>query len=432
MKRKIMDDLITWKNKQSGRSPLLLSGIRQVGKTSLLYDFGKNYYRNVAYFNLDSGRAAALCFTVSNDPKHILDLLKTECGEQIIPGETLIILDNIQSCSHALASLINFKKSAPEFHIIGTGSLIDVICNRELYTFTAGNTEVMTLFPLDFEEFLWALGEEDLCISVRKAFETGKAMPAALHIKALDLFKRYLVTGGMPGAVQKYLETNDLAAVPDVQRRISNDCIADISRYALKKERAKALAVYESVPLQLQRKNMKFQYKPVQTGGTAAVFDTSVEWLCSTGAVLKCNRLEHAHKPIPAYRDHSSFKLFLSDVGLLTMQSGVSYQAVLREDEGAGIQTGHLYENYVAQALAGKQYDLFYWTSEGIAEVSFVLRKKADIIPVEVRSGSRHKARSLNLFMARYKPAYSIRISTKNFSSKNNTRHIPFYAVFCI
>lgn len=432
MKRKITENLIAWKNHSSGRMPLLVYGARQVGKTHILLEFGKQHYKNVAYINLETNQTVSSYFTENIEPERIIRFLETEVRERIIPEETLIIFDEIQTCERALTSLKYFNEKAPEYHIVSAGSLLGVAINRDQYSFPVGNVDSMTLFPLDFEEFLWAVNEERLSEEIKRAFQNNESLPNALHEKALDLYKLYLIIGGMPRAILTYVETQSLITVPDVQNKIINDYIADMAKYATNTESVKIRAAYNSIPVQLAKGNKKFQYKLAQRGGSSAIFGSAIDWLHFAGVVLKCERIEQGRMPISVYSDLTSFKLYMSDVGLLTMKSGISQQTVLSAGTIDNTFLGAISENYVAQVFAVKQYGLYYWTTEGQAELDFVLQKGDEIIAVEVKTGTRTKSKSLAMFVEKYKPAYSIRISSKNFGFENNIKSVPFYAVFCI
>jgi len=432
MERKIAERFLSWKNKPSGRMPLLVYGARQVGKTYSIREFGAQHYKNVAYFNLETNRSVSTYFADNIEPVRLLRFLESESGERIVPGDTLVIFDEIQTCERALTSLKYFNEITPEYHIIAAGSLLGVAVNREQYSFPVGNVDSMTVFPMDFEEFLWALSEQRLCREIRNAFENNEALPGALHDKALDLFKQYLITGGMPGAVLEYKKTGSFLGVPDVQTKIINDYIADMAKYASNAESVKIRAAYDSIPVQLAKENRKFQYKLAQKGGTAAIFGVAVDWLRLAGVVLKCERIEHGYMPVSVYRDLSGFKLYMGDIGLLTMQSGVSQQTILSAYAAENTFLGAIAENYVAQAFASKNYGLYYWTSDGKAELDFVLQKGDDIIAVEVKAGIHTRSKSMNMFVTKYKPAYSIRISSKNYGYENGIKSVPLYAVFCI
>jgi predicted AAA+ superfamily ATPase len=432
VKRKITERFISWKNKESGRMPLLVYGARQVGKTHILREFGERFYKNVAYVNLETNRSVSSYFSENIEPARIIRFLETEVRARIIPGDTLIILDEVQSCERALTSLKYFNEKLPAYHIVCAGSLLGVAIGREQYSFPVGNVDSMTLSPMDFEEFLWALDEKRLCEEIRSAFELNETLPAALHEKALDIYRQYLIVGGMPRAVLEFVQTKSLLLVPDVQNQIINDYIADMAKYASNTESVKIRAAYNSIPVQLAKENKKFQYKLAQKGGTATIFGAAIDWLHFAGVVLKCERIEQALMPVSVYRDLSAFKLYMSDVGLLTMKSGISQQTILAAGEIDNGFLGAISENYVAQTLATNRYGLYYWTSGGMAELDFVMQKNDDIIAVEVKTGTRTKSRSLNVFVEKYKPAYSIRISSKNFGFENGVKSVPLYAVFCI
>jgi len=412
--------------------PLLVYGARQVGKTYSILEFGKQHYKNIAYFNLETNRLVSSYFADNIEPTRILRFLESETREKIVPGETLIIFDEIQTCERALTSLKYFNELTPEYHIISAGSLLGVAVNREQYSFPVGNVDSITVFPMDFEEFLWALSEQHLSREIRNAYELNEALPGALHEKALDLYRQYLITGGMPGAVLEYIKTDSFLGVPDAQKKIINDYVADMAKYASNSESVKIRAAYDSIPVQLAKENKKFQYKLAQKGGTAAIFGIAIDWLCFAGVVLKCERIEHGYMPVSVYRDLSGFKLYMGDVGLLTMHSGISQQTILSAGVTGNTFLGAIAENYVAQAFACKNYNLNYWTSDGTAELDFVLQKGDEIIPVEVKAGVHTRSKSMNMFVTKYKPAYAIRITSRNYGFENGIKSIPLYAVFCI
>ena len=432
MKRKISERLLAWKNKPTGRMPLLIYGARQVGKTYVINEFGKAHYKNVAYFNLETNNAVSSYFTENIEPERILMFLETQAQMQIIPGETLIVFDEIQTCERALTSLKYFNELAPAYHIIGAGSLLGVAINREKFSFPVGNVDSMTLYPLDFEEFLWALGGDRLCCDIRSSFDSNETLPHVLHEKALDYYRQYLITGGMPMAIRTFIETGSFLTVPDVQRNIINDYISDMAKYASNSESVKIRAAFDSIPVQLSKENKKFQYKLALKGGTANLFGAAIDWLLFAGTVLKCERINRGTMPLSVYRDLSGFKLYMGDVGLLTLKSGISQQSLLSTGISESPFLGAVAENYVAQSLVCNGYNIFYWTSDGIAELDFVIQRDNDIVGVEVKSGTRTKSRSLNLFVNKYNPAYCIRISSKNFGFENNIKSIPLYAVFCL
>lgn len=430
MKRKIESQLLAWKNTQSGRMPLIVNGARQVGKTYILRAFGTEQFKNVLYVNLEINLAVASFFNDNIAPDRLLRYLEASTGEKIIPGETLIIFDEIQSCERALTSLKYFCEEMPELHVAAAGSLLGVAINRQHYSFPVGKVETITLHPLDFEEYLWARGKEMLCQEIYYALAKMEPMPGALHQEAIELYREYLIIGGMPACINAFFSSGSFLDVPLVQNEILDNYIADMAKYSSNTDSVKIRACYNSIPAQLAKDNKKFQYKIVQKGGSATIFGASIEWLSLAGVVLKCQRISQATEPISVYADLSAFKLYMGDVGLLAMKSGISQQTVL---SGAGNTfMGAVTENYVAQQFAAKGYDLYYWESSSTAELDFVLQKGADIIGVDVKKGEHIRSRSLSVFVSSYNPAYSIRLSLKNFGEVDGLKSIPLYAAFCI
>ena len=431
MKRKVETLLLNWKKRPDGeRKPLLLNGARQVGKTYILRKFGEEQFGNVVYVNLEANLTVASFFGENISPERLIRYLESASGEKIVPGKTLLIFDEIQSCERALTSLKYFCEEAPQYHVAAAGSLLGVAVNRQRYSFPVGKVETATLFPLDFEEFLWARGKSSLAEDIRAAYDSMEPLPDGLHQQAVDLYREYLIVGGMPACVKTFLQEKSFLDVTLVQGQIVDNYVADMAKYASASESVKIRACYQSIPAQLAKENRKFQYKVVQKGGSAALFGASIEWLNLAGVVLKCQRINQAIEPIAVYTDLSAFKLYMGDVGLLTMKSGLSQQTVL-SGEGNTFM-GAVTENYVAQQLAAKGYDLYYWESSSTAELDFVLQKGNQIVGVEVKKGEHVRSRSLSVFVDSYKPAYSVRLSLKNFGEKDGLKSVPLYAAFCV
>lgn len=430
VERKIEQQLIQWKNKTHDRKPLLLNGARQVGKTYILREFGSKEFKNVVYINLETNLSVASYFDDAIAPERLLRYLEASANEKIIPGETLIILDEIQSCERALTALKYFCEETPEYHIAAAGSLLGVAIHRQHYSFPVGKVETLTLHPLDFEEYLWARDKRLLAQEIRQAYQTMSPLPEALHQEATELYREYLLIGGMPACINAFLGTGSFLDVSLVQREILDNYIADMAKYASNADSVRIRACYNSIPAQLAKENKKFQYKVVQKGGSAALFGTSLDWLGQAGIVLKCQRIQQAVEPIAVYADLSAFKIYMGDVGLLAMKSGISAQTIL-SGEG-NLFMGAMTENYIAQQLAANGYDLFYWESSSTAEIDFVLQKGKEIIGVEVKKGEHVRSRSLSVFISNYHPACSIRFSLKNFGEKDNLKSVPLYAAFCL
>ena len=286
------------------------------------------------------------------------------------------------------------------------------------------------MYPLDFEEYLWARGKEFLASEIRSAFEMMIALPDALHAEATKLYREYLLIGGMPASINAFLRSGSFLDVSLVQNEILDNYIADMVKYASNADSVKIRACYNSIPAQLAKDNRKFQYKVVQKGGSASLFGASIEWLYLAGVVLKCQRISQVFEPISVYADLSAFKLYMGDVGLLTAKSGLSQQTVL-SGEGNTFM-GAVTENYVAQQLAANGHDLYYWESNNTAELDFVLQRGNQVMAIEVKKGEHVRSRSLNLFIGTYHPSCTISLSLKNFGEKDGLKSVPLYAAFCI
>ncbi|MDR2486835.1 MAG: AAA family ATPase, partial [Clostridiales Family XIII bacterium] len=285
MERKIVKALLEWK-KRPDRLPLLLQGARQVGKTYALLTFGKEHYRNVAYFSLEESGDIPAVFARDLNPERIVRELAARSGISILPGDTLIILDEIQASERALSSLKYFAERAPQYHVAAAGSLLGVAMKRERYSFPVGKLDMHKLMPMDFEEFLWAIGEEGLCALIRESYEGF--VPLSLHETAMDLYKTYLVVGGMPQVVKEYAEKRDFDFVSVAQRALNDSYIADMAKYATPQETNRIMAAWQSVPAQLAKENHKFQYRVIKSGARAGDYAVALDWLSAAGMINKC------------------------------------------------------------------------------------------------------------------------------------------------
>ena len=429
MKRKIENELVTWKNNRE-RKPLILSGARQVGKTYSLLAFGQEYYDNVVHINMDVSSIVRGYFDEDISPGRIIQMLEGEVHEKIVPGKTLIILDEIQASERALTSLKYFCEDAPEYHIAAAGSLLGVAINRESYSFPVGKVQSLTMYPMDFEEYLIARGEEYIAEEIRKHYSIIKKMPTSLHEKAIRLYREYLVVGGMPASVSAFASGKRLVEIPAIQHEIMDNYIADMTKYASASDSVKIRACYNSIPAQLGKENSKFQYKIVKRGGTATLFGGAIDWLEFAGVVQKCIRTDRGETPISAYEDLSSFKLYMTDVGMLTMKSGMQQSVVLSDIHN--IFAGALTENFVAQQLATLGFKLYYWRSSHAAEVDFLIEHQGEILAIEVKRNEHTKSRSLSVFREIYRPDRAIKFSLKNFGFTSGVFAIPLYAAHCI
>jgi len=431
MQRKIIAELLAWKNKKN-RMPLIVNGARQIGKTYIIREFGKQEFANVVYVNLERNTPLREIFEGDISPSRIIPAIENDTGQRIKANETLIFLDEIQACERALTSLKYFCEDAPEYHVVAAGSLLGVAVNREKYSFPVGKVNEIRMFPFDFEEFLWAMGKENLAEEIKKYFVSNEALDKFIHKFALEIFKKFLVTGGMPAAIKSLIETESFIEVANVQIDIYNEYVADMAKYADATTSIKIRACYNSIPAQLAKENRKFQYKMVQKGGTATIFGESIEWLNFAGTILKCQKITEGNIPIAVYQYFPDFKLYMSDVGMLTLKSQIPVSLLLAEGSEDNTFMGAFIENYVAQAFAANNLPLYYWKNDNTAEVDFVIQQGIHVVPVEVKRGVNTRSKSLNMFAKQYKCPYAIRISQKNFGFENGIKSVPLYAVFCI
>lgn len=431
MDRKIEQQLIDWAE-STQRMPLLLQGARQVGKSYLLDWLGKSRFENTVHVNLETQLSIAQMFDGDINPQKIIHALESVSGIEIKPAKTLIILDEIQSCERALMSLKMFCEEAPQYAISAAGSLLGVAINRENFSFPVGKVHEITVFPLDFEEFLWACGDQILAQAIREHYTSMQPLEVPIHNKAIERYKQYLVLGGMPAVIQKFIDTGSIVAPTDIQNRILSDYSADMAKYASPSLALKIRGCYDSIPVQLAKENRKFQYKLVKRGGTATIFGESLDWLSFAGLILKCSLVNNGFMPLAAYVDMSDFKIYMGDVGLLTFKSGMASQIILSENEPDNGFMGGLTENYVAQALTTNGHRLFYWKNKNTAEVDFVIQIQDKIIPIEVKKGAHTKSTSMNIFRKQFGCEKSIRISKKNFGNTDGVMSVPCYAAFCI
>lgn len=431
MKRKIEAQLIDWKGKHI-RMPLILNGARQVGKTYILKHFGAKHFTNTIYINLEIQKQVALFFEDHVTPNRVIPFLETIYNQKISEKDTLIILDEIQSCPKALLSLKSFCEDAPQYFIVSAGSLLGVAINRDNISFPVGKVDELTLFPLDFEEFLWAMGLESLSIEIKKHFLSNEPIAKSYHLLALEKLNSFLVVGGMPACVYRFIVSNNYMDAAEVQINILNEYAADMSKYASNSQAVKIRACYDSIPIQISKENKKFQYKIVQRGGTATIFGESIDWLIYAGITHKCEKISHGYIPIQVFRDLSDFKLYLGDVGLLVNKSGYPIQNIISGFDENNTFKGAIIENYVAQALVANKYQLLYWKNENTAELDFIIQQENNVIPIEVKSGNRTKSTSFNNFIKKYNINQGIRLSTKNFGIENQIKSVPLYATWCI
>ena len=430
MERKIYKELLAWKN-STDRKPLILQGARQVGKTYIVNYFAGKEYSNSVYCNFEKDDGLPDFFK-DLTPEKIIRKLSLYKRKEIFQENTLIIFDEIQACPEAITSLKYFNEEANGYHIIALGSLLGVSVNRGNFSFPVGKVQFMTLYPLDFEEYLMARGEDGLIELIRECYERNTPLDSAFHERALEYYKEYLFVGGMPEAVEEYGKNHNPELVRIIQQTILESYQNDMGKYNRQSEIPKTRIVYKNISTQLAKENRKFQYKSIKQGGRASEFENAIEWLCLAGIASQNYRIEQIMLPLNAYRSLTDFKFYMNDVGLCGASQDIHYEDIMGENPLLDNFKGGLAENYVFNQLTENGLSLYYWTSGCQAEVDFITRIGEDIIPIEVKAKVNNRARSLVVYVERYKPSYAIRISQKNFGFENGMKSVPLYATFCI
>ena len=431
MYRKIMCFLERWKE-SAHRKPLVLQGARQVGKTYSILEFGRTHYENVAYFNFETNPKLGKTFDENISPDYLIPILSHIARQTIIKEKTLIVFDEVQLCERALTSLKYFSEDASDYHIIAAGSLLGVAVNRTKFSFPVGKVDMKTLYPMDMEEFMISLGEEALVEQIKSCFANNTPMPSALHDAAMQLYRQYLVVGGMPECVTQFANTKDYILVRHTQDAILISYLNDMSKYNNLNEIKKTRLTYDNITVQLSKKNTRFQYKLIKKGGRAAEFENAIEWLCLSGIVSLVHKVEQIKKPLENYRNIDAFKIYVSDLGLLSAKKDLAASDILYISEELNDFKGGMVENYVNTQLLANEYKPYYWESERGAEIDFVIQRDGQLIPIEVKSADNTRAKSLRVYMETYKPAYAIKLSAKNFGFEDNKKTVPLYAAFCI
>ena len=430
MEREIIKKLIEWKNSKK-RKPLIVQGARQVGKTYIIKEFGNRYYENVVYVNFEKNKQISNQINDDINPLEIINKLELFFNEKITPEKTLIFFDEIQANERALTSLKYFCEELPQYHIIAAGSLLGIKINSKNYSFPVGKVQIINMYALSFKEFLNALGKENLIKEIEKHYVSNEKMDNDIHSLCLKLYRTYLVVGGMPEVVQTYLDEGKVIGTIDIQAEILESYENDMTRYAENYESNRIVSAFDSIPLQLAKENQKFQYKVISKGGTSSIFGEAILWLKNSGIVHQVFKAT-PQVPIEMYKDLTSFKLYMNDVGLFVNKAGYPLYQVDLNTGLSMISMGPLTENYVENELRINGYETYYWESNGRAEIDFLIQKETEIIPIEVKSKEHTKSKSLNLYMQKYNPKTAIRISEKNFGLENNIKSVPLYAVFCI
>jgi predicted AAA+ superfamily ATPase len=425
MQRELLQILIKWKEK-GDRKPLIIRGARQVGKTWLMKEFGKTHYKNIAYVNFETALSLHHIFESGFEVEKLIMALKIETGADIIPGETLIILDEIQECEAAITSLKYFQENANQYHIVAAGSLLGVASNKKR-SFPVGKVDFLDLHPLSFSEFLLAVNEPQLLNLLQKK---DWGLITAFKSKYIDLLKHYYYVGGMPEVVLTYINEKDFKRVREKQLNILTSYEQDFSKHAPNEIVPRIRLVWQSIPSQLAKENRKFTYGNLKKGARAREFELAIEWLTNAGIVHKVNRCNKPGMPLIAYTVLSDFKLFILDVGLLAAMGNLDIHTLISEQSLFEEFKGALTEQYVLQQLRSiDQLPIYYWSAEkATAEIDFLIQYQNRIIPIEVKAAENLKAKSLKSYHQKFSPEMSIRTSLSDYRKEDWLVNLPLYA----
>ncbi|MCL2787436.1 MAG: ATP-binding protein [Micrococcales bacterium] len=436
MERKVEAELLAWRDRPQ-RQPLLLLGARQVGKTFTAERFGQRHFAETVTLNFQTDLARLRpVFDGRIEPGAIVQDIAYLTGTEVTPGQTLLIFDEIQLCPPALTSLKYFAERAPEYAILATGSLFGVSVRREdPYTFPVGKVDIVHMHPLDFEEYLWALGKHLQADGIRASATQHTPFPA--HDDAMRWLRQYLMLGGLPRAVATFAETQDWAEVRRIQRDLATLYVADMALYATPPDAVRTRLIWDSAPHQLAREtSRKFILSEVRKGARFHQYETSFAWLEAAGLLHCHHQTETPAAPLRPRNGGTFFKAYLFDVGILSAQLGVAPQVFCSEAGYGQISPafrGGIVENYVKQALVAAGIDSQYWSSGNLAEVDFLLVDQTmNVIPLEVKSGEHTRSRSLESYRKRFAPTRALRLSAKNTGVDDTLLNLPLYATFAL
>ena len=426
MYRKKIDDLIKWKNSNT-RKPLILRGARQVGKTWLMKEFGKNYYEKCAYINFDDNSRMEELFSGDFDIDRIIQGLKIESNVNIEPENTLIIFDEVQETPKALTALKYFYEKANQYHIIAAGSLLGVAMH-EGTSFPVGKVDFLDLYPLSFYEFLQALGEEQLVELIQK---NDFQLITVFADKLKQYLKQYFYIGGMPEVVASYIENKDFNEVRRKQEILLQAYEQDFSKHAPNSVVSRIRQLWNNIPTQLAKENKKFIYGLIKEGARAREYELALSWLIDCGLVYQINRVNDCKVPLSAYQDFSAFKLYLLDVGLLCAMSKIDATTILEGNEIFVEFKGALTEQFVLTELkSNTTFPIFYWSAEkGMAELDYLVQIGRYNVPIEVKSSENLQAKSLKVFAQKYNTKINVRTSMSDYKVEDWLINIPLYLI---
>ncbi|MDO4554968.1 MAG: AAA family ATPase [Lachnospiraceae bacterium] len=435
MERDIMNDLIDWKDAKD-RKPLLLTGVRQCGKTYICKEFGERFFEDTAYFYFEGNKGLMSIFDYDFNVDRILDELGNLVrGKEIIPGKTLVIFDEIQACPNAITALKYFCENKRELHIICAGSLLGVSIKREQVSFPVGKVNRLQMYPMSFSEFLRADQGNAVYEGVKK-YPIDRELPELYTAKLEKELKYYYIVGGMPEIVEKWIETHNISEVEKLQDNILLDYSSDFAKHAPKTEIPKLGWIWDSIPKQLAKDNNKFVFSHVKEGKRSKELEDALEWIVDAGLVYRLELVKNPELPLSFCADASFFKVYMADVGLLRRKSGISYKTILEESELYQNFKGAFTENFVFMELLALKIHPYFWRSGNTAELDFIFEHENKIIPVEAKAKLRTRAKSYRQFCKKYSPQMGFKFSLKNVGSNEvegtKTYSIPLYLIWML
>lgn len=435
MKRKIYEELLKWKNNNDNVKPLMILGVRQSGKTYIINEFCKNEYSNYVYVNLFENTNVIELYNSNLTSIEKFNRLKLLLDFDFEKEDTILFIDEIQESEKIISELKYFQENHNNVRIICAGSLLGVKLKRSKFSFPVGKVKMLNMYPMDFEEFLVAMNQEMLIDLIKDCYKNNKQITSTIHEKALNLYRIYLITGGMPESVNNMVKTNGDYIKYDktILTDIVSSYFKDMDKYVTNESEALRInRVYDSLPSQLSNISNKFQYSNVSKDARAREYATAIDWLEASNMVLRCKAIKTPEIPLEGFVDVDTFKLYLSDVGILNNILKLNIEDILSDN--ISLYKGVIVENFVANQLVCNGFDLYYYRSNNTSEVDFLLYTKNGIIPVEVKAVNATQSKSLKLYIEKFKPKYAIRISTKDFGydPKTNIKSIPLYATFLI
>ncbi|MBR1470436.1 MAG: ATP-binding protein [Lachnospiraceae bacterium] len=433
MERKVLEQFISWKD-QKKRKPLLVTGVRQCGKTYLIKEFGKSEFEDMAYFNFDGDEGLQSIFAHDFNTERIIDELGSIVyGKKIVPGSTLVVFDEIQDCPRAIQALKYFCENMPKLHVIAAGSLLGVALRKEGVSFPVGKIDRIEMYPMSFEEFVRA-DEGGKYIDTVCKFAPERELSDLYTVPFEKYLKNYYIVGGMPEAVQAWIDTHDYKEVETVQDRILKDYADDFGKHATAETATRIKLIWDAIPAQIARDNNKFIFSHVKQGARAKDLEDALSWLVNAGIAGKLCMVPNPEIPLSGMADHSYFKVYLSDVGLLRRKSNVNYRTILEGDAAYIHFKGALTENYVYMQLQCMGIERYFWRTKADAEIDFITDYEGVLMPIEVKAADNTKAKSLHLFCNRYQPKMAVRTSLKNVGDNmdGNTHvwSVPLYLLF--